>query len=68
MHNVKTFCLLVGCIAGMMIIKQLDLPGFVTVILIGAMLLGIVYALASVNLGGKKQESSAEDNSPSDKT
>jgi ammonia channel protein AmtB len=68
MHYVKTLGLLAGCIAGMVIIKQLNLPGVVTVILIGAMLFGIVYALASLNVDSKKKKTPAEGVPSSDKT
>jgi uncharacterized protein YacL len=60
MHYVKIIGLIVGCIAGMLITKQLNLPGFVTVILMAAMIFGIIYALASLNVDSKKKESPKE--------
>jgi hypothetical protein len=68
MHFVKVIGLLVGCIAGMVIVKQLNLPWFVTAIFIAVCLVGVIYGLASLNVDSKKNDSPKEGNPSSDKT
>jgi hypothetical protein len=61
MQNVlKSVGLFVGCIAGIVIVKQLNLPGFVTAILIALCILGVIYGAASLNVDGKKKETPKE--------
>ena len=42
----KTIATFVGAIAGIVIIKQLELPWYLTTILVGALLFGMIYGIA----------------------
>ncbi|MDA8123866.1 MAG: hypothetical protein M0009_01580 [Deltaproteobacteria bacterium] len=66
MKAFKTLGMFVGAIAGIVIIKQLDLPWYLTILTVGALLVGMIYGIAVMMGDGEakagKTEASTEGN------
>lgn len=61
MTALKSIASLVGAIGVILVIKQLSLPVWLTIILVGGVLFGLMYVIATLMAGSAKNNQDGED-------